>query len=635
MVLGAESMPMKKTAKYEWKAARNPLQSRFAKDLRPENPLPEYPRPQLVREGPEGDSGWRSLNGLWRFGTTRAGAPTELQDREILVPFPIESSLSGIGEALKPGQCLWMQRSFSVPQSWHHRRVILHFGAVDWEAQVTINGKIIGAHRGGFGSFSFDITDELRRDASNDLRVAIVDPTGQQGQAVGKQSLRPKLVFYTAVSGIWQSVWLEAVPDASIRKLRLEPQTGGEEILVTPEISGDTAGLHIRLTANADAFPEGGGAAQVVALGETSPGGTLALRPEAPRLWSREDPHLFGLRAELCRGEQVLDTIESYFALRWFDTSLDIHGKPRLQWNGDPVFQLGPLDQGYWPDGLYTAPTDEALRFDVEQIHQMGFNMVRKHIKVEPMRWYHHCDRLGLAVWQDMPCGPVGTPFFASMAWHLATGKHIRDDRMRWRTGRSGQANRDAFHLELDEMVHQLRDVPSIVGWVPFNEGWGQFNSADAVERIRAIDSSRPVDAASGWFDQGAGDFVSAHHYPSPRMPSVEDARAQGCSEYGGLGSIEPGHTWEEKRKFVYRMMDSPEALTAEYLRLLGKLRPLIEKGLCQAVYTQITDVEIEMNGLLTYDRDVEKLDFEKITQAHEELLAFARQHTSGIGTPD
>lgn len=628
---------MEKTPHPTWQAASNPLQSRFAKDLKPDNPHPEYPRPQLVRRGPPDDSGWRSLNGLWDFEITRADAQATFQNRKLLVPFPLESSLSGVGEPLHPGQCLWMQRSFEVPASWQQRRIVLHFGAVDWEASVTINGKEVGSHQGGFGSFSFDITNELRRGEANDLRVAILDPTGQQGQAVGKQSLRPKLVFYTAVSGIWQTVWLEAVPEASIRNLRLEPQTGGEEIRVTPEISGDATGMHIRLVANSDAFPETGISPHVVAQGETTDRQALALRPEAPRLWSHADPHLYGLRAELCHGDRVVDTVDSYFALRWFDTSLDIHGQPRLQWNGEPIFQLGPLDQGYWPDGLYTAPTDEALRFDLEQIDKMGFNMVRKHIKVEPMRWYHHCDRLGLAVWQDMPCGPVKLPFSAfsaSMAWHLATGKHIRDDRMHWRTGRSSQASRDGFHAELDEMILQLRDVPSIVGWVPFNEGWGQFNSADAVERIRAIDTSRPIDAASGWFDQGAGDFVSAHRYPSPAKPRVTDARAQGCSEYGGLGLIEPDHIWS-KKKFVYRMMDSRDALTAEYLRLLGKLRPLIEKGLCQAVYTQITDVEIEMNGLLTYDRAIEKLDVEKITQAHGELLAFAQQVTTLQDLPD
>ena len=418
------------------------------------------------------------------------------------------------------------------------------------------------------------------------------------------------------------------MPEASIRNLRLEPQPGGEEILVTPEIAGDPTGLHIRMVAREQAYPEAGTLAPEVGAGETAAGEPLSLRPTAPRLWSRHDPHLYGLRAELCRGDEVLDTVDSYFALRWFDLAKDIHGHTRLQWNGEPVFQLGPLDQGYWPDGLYTAPTDAALRFDVEQIDQMGFNMVRKHIKVEPMRWYHHCDRIGLAVWQDMPCGKrTSLPFYAWTPWFLATGRHLSDNRMRWRHGRSRQADRDAFHVELNEMVHQLRDVPCIAGWVPFNEAWGQFDSADAVEKIRMVDSSRPIDAASGWFDQGAGDLVSSHHYPSPVNPRISDDRARGCSEYGGLGLIEKGHIWEDKQKFVYRMMDSSEALTAEYLRLLGKLRPLIEKGLCQAVYTQITDVEIEVNGLLTYDRAVEKLDFAKITQAHQELLEFARNH--------
>jgi len=620
---------MDKNSQTRWRAATAPLQSRFAADLNPANPLPEYPRPQMVRQGPAGDPGWRSLNGLWRFGITRAGAEAARGDREILVPFPIESSLSGVGEPLQPGQCLWMHRTFEVPRPWQDRRVVLHFGAVDWEAHVIVNGKAVGSHRGGFGAFSFDITDALRGDGEQVLQVAVIDPTGKQGQAVGKQSLKPKLVFYSAVSGIWQTVWLESVPEASIRNLRLEPQIGGEEILVTPEISGDPTGLHIRLVAREQAFPEDGAPTPVVAQGETAAGEALSLRPDAPRLWSRTDPHLYGLRAELCRGDQILDTIDSYFGLRWFDIRQDRHGEARLQWNGEPVFQLGPLDQGYWPDGLYTAPTDEALRFDVEQIDQMSFNMVRKHIKVEPMRWYHHCDRLGLAVWQDMPCGKRGSlPFFFWTPWFLATGKHLSDDRMRWRHGRGRRADREAFHVELDEMVHQLRDVPCIAGWVPFNEAWGQFDSAAAVEKIRAIDTSRPIDAASGWFDQGAGDLLTSHHYPSPVAPRDSGSRAQGCSEYGGLGLIEPGHIWEEKQKFVYRMMDSSEALTAEYLRLLDKLRPLIEKGLSQAVYTQITDVEIEVNGLLTYDRAVEKLDLEKITQAHRELLEFARAHT-------
>ncbi len=609
-----------------WRPAPAPLSSRFAADVDPLAPHPEHPRPQLVREGPEGDPGWRSLNGLWDFALTPLGREPERFPERILVPFPIESSLSGVGRALRPDQRLWLRRRFEVPRGWRERRVLVHFGAVDWEARVWLNGCELGMHRGGFSPFCFDLSPALRREAANELRVAVFDPSQRGGQARGKQSLRPRLVFYTAVSGIWQSVWLEALPQRAIRRLRILPQAGGESVLVTPEVEGGGDGLRVQLTALDPAFPISPAPARAVAGGVAATGETVELRPQAPRLWSREDPHLYGLRAELRDGDRLLDRVQGYFGLRWFDVGRDAAGCPRLQWNGEPVFQLGPLDQGYWPDGLYTAPTVAALRSDLEAVDRIGFNLVRKHVKVEPLRWYHHCDRMGLAVWQDMPNGRLGWGFGAAMFWHLFARRPIRDDRLRWRFGRQRAANRQSFWSELDEVVDGLRDVPCIAGWVPFNEGWGQFDSAEAVRRIRARDPSRPIDAASGWFDQGAGDLVSAHRYPGPGIPRADDGRARGCSEYGGLGLAVDGHRWHAKRGFAYRKMESREALAAEYLGRLDALRPLIERGLSQAVYTQLCDVEIEINGLLTYDRSVPKADFETLAQAHRDLLAFARE---------
>lgn len=594
------------------------MSTAWADDVSPDAPLPEYPRPQHVRPD------WLNLNGRWDYTITkrRAAAP-ERYAGEIVVPFPVESSLSGVARSLGPGQRLWYRRKLEIPKAWRDRRLLLHFGAVDWEAEVWLGGTQLGIHRGGYLPFSFEITDAVDWEQPSELRVAAWDPTQTGRQQRGKQSLRPKLVFYTAVSGIWQTVWVEPVPHSFIRRTKLTPDIARGLLDVEPEIDGPTDGLELVATAS-----RGG---EVV--GETRGAAGAALEVPVPdaALWTPDEPALYDLelRLEKPGGAEPTDRVASYFAMRSFGIEAAQDGARRLTLNGEAIFQLGPLDQGYWPDGLYTAPTDDALRFDVEVCKRLGFNMIRKHIKVEPARWYHHCDQLGVIVWQDMPNGgALGAGFGASMLASLA-GIPIRDNRMLWRFGRSKAAVRDAFRDELREMIEELASVPCIGVWVPFNEGWGQFESRSIAKLVRELDPTRLVDAASGWFDQGAGDLSSNHVYVGPALPPLDGKRAAAVTEFGGLGLAVEGHRWKPKKMFVYRKLETAGELEAEYVKRIERLKRLIEQGLAAAVYTQLTDVEVEVNGYLTYDRRVEKMNGERLAKLHREVIAWAASKVS------
>jgi beta-galactosidase/beta-glucuronidase len=586
------------------------MPTRWAGDVSPTNALVEYPRPQLRR------ADWANLNGLWDFCVTPLETEPNRFDARILVPFPIESALSGVGRALRPDELLWLRRRFSVPTEWAGRGVRLHFGAVDWEATVWCNDHRLGSHRGGYLPFHFDLPDDALAAGEFEIRVAVSDPTERTGKQVGKQKLRPKGIQYTAVSGIWQTVWVEPLPDAHIDRVRITPHATLDGVTLCAEGTGGGA-FRARFVVT-----DGG---REVARGEAAPDQPLSLPVPDGRPWSPEDPHLYDVDVRLLDGEEERDRVATYFGLRWFDVRPDDAGVKRLHLNGEPVFQLGPLDQGYWPDGLYTAPTDEALRFDLEVCKRLGFNVVRKHVKVEPLRWYYHCDRLGLIVWQDMPNGgaDITSPaFMACAAAHLGLKRRIRDDRARWRFGRRSENDRRAFRAELAELVEHLRDVTCIGGWVPFNEGWGQFDSVAVAEDVKRLDPTRPVDAASGWFDQGGGDIHTIHRYVGPAMPRPDAERALGLSEFGGIGLKVANHRWKRGFAFTYRMEGSPAELTEQYLTRLARLRDLVQRGLSQAIYTQLTDVENELNGLLTYDREVEKLDFERAAALHAELVA-------------
>ncbi|WP_406697386.1 sugar-binding domain-containing protein [Singulisphaera sp. Ch08] len=562
----------------EWKPKKGPLTTRWAKDVQPDRVHPEYPRPQLVRKD------WLNLNGLWQLGFGKEGeAPPvggKALNEQILVPFPVESALSGV---MKHADRLWYRRNFEVPKAWNGRRVLLHFGAVDWEATVWVNGKELGTHRGGYDPFDFDVTDALKPDGDQELIVRVFDPTDQGTQPRGKQVLKPGGIYYTPISGIWQTVWLEPVSPSRIKALRIVPDVDGGKVRITVVGARDETGL----TAEVVALD----GEKSVSTARGSVGQAIELPIDQAKLWSPESPFLYDLRVELKREGQVIDSATSYFGMRKIALGPDEKGVTRLLVNGKFVFQVGPLDQGFWPDGLYTAPTDEALRYDIEITKKLGYNTTRKHVKVEPDRWYYWCDRLGLLVWQDMPSGDKS----------VAPGK---PDLVR--TPESAKQ----YEAELRAMIDGFSNHPSIIMWVVFNEGWGQFETARMTALTKSLDPSRLANGASGWNDHpGVGDVHDIHVYPGPAAPPVEPKRAAVLGEFGGLGLGVDGHTWAEKT-WGYRGAASKDDLTRKYERLLQRSWNLKEtSGLSAAIYTQITDVETEANGLLTYDREVIKVD--------------------------
>ncbi len=572
----------------------------------PNLPWPEYPRPQMVREN------WENLNGYWDYAvTTRdASQPLEFPGR-ILVPFPIESALSGVQRQLKPDERLWYRRTFNVPKAWNGDRILLHFGAVDWECQVWINGTKIGEHIGGYDPFTFEITKSLQI-GENEIVVSVWDPSDSQPIQRGKQVLKPGFIWYTTISGIWQTVWLEAVPSSYIASIKLTPDIDEQTLMLSTVLESPVPGLTITASVIADGKPvvkKQGDAAQ-----------RLTLPIEDPKLWSPGSPFLYGLEIQLLQGGQLVDRVTSYFGMRKFSLERDDQGVLRFCLNHKPLFLYGPLDQGYWPDGLYTPPTDEAMRWEIDFLKDAGFNMLRKHIKVEPARYYYHCDRAGIIVWQDMVSGGISP----KPIWFVFAGllKKLRDNHFYWRLGRGNPENRSQFKDEYKRMIDALYNVVSIAIWGPFNEGWGQFDAAEIAGWTRTYDPTRLVDHASGWFDQGAGDFKSEHiYFKTLPSPMIEAERGLVLSEFGGYSLNLPEHAWNPDKDFGYKKFKNVEALTDGYLHLLEReLIPWIRAGCSAAVYTQTTDVETEVNGFLTYDRQVVKMDLERIRSAHERL---------------
>ncbi len=572
----------------EWKPADGPLLTRWAKEVSPDNVHPEYPRPQMVREA------WLNLNGLWDYKIVPEDEPEpDSFDGQILVPFPVESALSGVMKPVGKQNRLWYRRTFRVPDEWSGKRILLHFEGVDWEAKVWVNGHQVGTHRGGYDPFTFDVTKALEGSGEQELVASVWDPTDEGTQPRGKQVREPRGIWYTAVTGIWRTVWLEPVPAASIAALKIVPDVDAGLLRLTVETSGAQGSESL--------LAEASDGKKVVATADGTVGRTLELKLTKPQLWSPDWPFLYDLHVGLLGDSGLIDKVRSYFGMRRISLGKDEKGIVRMMLNDEFVFQYGPLDQGWWPDGLYTAATDDALRYDLEVLKRLGCNMLRKHVKVEPRRLYYWCDQLGLLVWQDMPSG----------------------DRFIGRKGEDIERSPESaeqFELELKRVIDTLRNHPSIIMWVPFNEGWGQYDTARIVDLVKEHDPTRLVNQASGWADRGVGDVLDIHRYPGPASPDPEPNRAIVLGEFGGLGLPLNGHLWKEEGAWGYRGYKTQEELTQAYLALMTNLRPLVGKGLSAAVYTQTSDCEIEVNGLMTYDRAVIKLDADRLAEAHRRL---------------
>lgn len=583
------------TTSAQWKPAGDKIRTPWGEQLNPKNVLPEYPRPIMER------TEWKNLNGSWKYAITPKGesAPAAYQG-DILVPFAVESALSGVGKTVNDKQELWYQRTFDVPSSWNNRKVLLHFGAVDWKADVWVNDIKVGEHTGGFTPFCFDITPVVNRKGSNELVVKVWDPSDRGEQPRGKQVEKPGGIWYTPVSGIWQTVWLEPVAEQHITRLKTTPDIDRKVIEV--EVGTNTASTDKIEVKVFDGKT-------LVAKGAAINGWPVELAmPADAKLWSPESPFLYDMEVTLYKDGKVNDRVKSYTALRKFSTRRDKNGITRLQLNNKDLFQFGPLDQGWWPDGLYTAPSDEALAYDLKKTKDLGYNMVRKHVKVEPARWYTHCDRLGLIVWQDMPNGGKG-PAQWQMHNYYTGADAIRSD--------ASEAN---YRKEWKEIMDYLYSYPSIGVWVPFNEAWGQFKTTEIAEWTKAYDPSRLVNPASGGNHYTCGDMLDLHNYPGPNLYLYDPQRATVLGEYGGIGMAMKGHLWLADKNWGYVKFNTAEEVTDEYVKYANHLLELIGKGFSAAVYTQTTDVEGEVNGLLTYDRKAVKVNEQKVRDMNRKI---------------
>lgn len=582
------------SANAQWSVQGDKIKTVWAQAVSPAKVSAEYPRPIMQR------SRWQSLDGLWQYAIRRRGAAAMgIADGQILVPFAVESSLSGVMKTVGKDNELWYSRSFSVPSDWQGDNILLHFGAVDWQADVYINGIRIGSHRGGYTPFGFDITPYIDATQSEqNIVVRVWDPTTDGFQPVGKQKSQPEGIWYTPVTGIWQTVWIEPVAKSHITALRTSSDIDAGRLTVVPETNAAEGIVEVALA-------DGG---KTVGVQRAAVGQPVDFAIASPRLWSPADPHLYTLKVRLYDSRRkAVDEVESYAAMRKISTRRDANGIMRIQLNNRDIFQMGPLDQGYWPDGLYTAPCDEALRYDIELAQRMGFNMIRKHMKVEPARWYTWCDRMGMLVWQDMPCGDTWPEWQMYNYYNGAEVRHTAES----------EAN---FRREWKEIMDALQPYPSIVTWTPFNERWGQFKTVDIVEWTKAYDPTRLVNPASGGNHYAVGDMLDLHHYPDPALMLYDANRPTVLGEYGGLGLPVKGHLWQERKNWGYVEFADKKALTDRYVEYAHKLGQLARSGYSAAVYTQTTDVEGEVNGLVTYDRKVVKVDERRVSEANRAL---------------
>lgn len=563
----------------------------------------EYPRMQLRRDE------WQCLNGLWDYAVTDQAIRADWDGRtpaqgQILVPFCIESALSGVGRTVQENEVIWYRRSFTVPRTWRGRRVLMHFGAVDWQATVYVNGIKAGEHTGGYTPFTIDVTPYLQRGKRQQtVEVRVWDPTDAGYQPRGKQVNRPRSIWYTAVSGIWQTVWMEPVQRQNyIDNLTIEPDIDHKVLNVTVHTARSwDKSYEVRITLRDKQH--------TVACVNGSNEQRIAIPVEDMHLWSPEDPFLYDMTVTLRHKHHLVDKVNSYAAMRKISRAKDENGNWRMQLNNRTYFQMGTLDQGWWPDGLYTAPTDEALAYDIIKTKDLGFNMIRKHVKVESDRWYYHCDRLGMLVWQDMPSGDLGNEW--------------EPEKMNGGTDRQrSDASKRDYYYEWQDIIDMLRSHPSVVVWVPFNEAWGQFDTEKTVEWTHRYDPTRLINPASGGNHRECGDMLDLHHYPNPDMYLKSNEVVNVLGEYGGIGWPVEEHLWWNQRNWGYIRFTSSDEVTAEYVKYAMQLKELVRQGFAASVYTQTTDVEGEVNGLMTYDRKMIKMNQQQVREANLQVRA-------------
>ena len=578
----------------QWKPAGEKIKTEWANKVNPKQVLPEYPRPIMERKE------WKNLNGLWNYAIQEVGksAPAKY-DGQILVPFAVESSLSGVMKEVGAKNELWYNTTFNIESNWKGQNILLHFGAVDWKTEVWLNGVKIGSHTGGYTPFSFDITPFIAG-TTQQLTVKVWDPSNEGTQPRGKQVKNPEGIWYTPVTGIWQTVWIEPVNKKNITTIKTTPNIDQNVISMKPEVSGASYGDVIEVTVYDDS--------KTIATGKASVGENLEIVLNNPKLWSPESPFLYKTNVKLISNGKVVDQVKSYFAMRKIGSKRDANGVLRMQLNNKDYFQFGPLDQGWWPDGLYTAPTDEALKYDIVKTKELGFNMIRKHVKVEPERWYTHCDELGILVWQDMPSGDE-QPIWQDKKYFEGTELQ--------RTPKS----EEIYKKEWKAIMDHLYSYPSIVVWVPFNEAWGQFKTVEITEWTKNHDPSRLVNSSSGGNHFQTGDILDLHKYPGPELYLYDARRITVLGEYGGIGLPLEGHLWRTNDNWGYVKFKNAAEVTNEYIKYAKELKKLVKTGFSAAVYTQTTDVEGVVNGFMTYDRKVDKMDFEKVRTINKEVI--------------
>ena len=581
----------------QWKPVVDNIKTKWGENINPNNVLQEYPRPILVRND------WKNLNGLWDYTITSKGEnKPENYDGEILVPFPIESSLSGVRKRISKEQELWYHKNFQIPKKWKSKEIIIHFGAVDWESELWINDINVGLHKGGYDPFSFNITPYLRKGKNQKLELRVWDPTDDGFQPRGKQIKNPKGIWYTPVSGIWQTVWLEPVNYKHITNIHTTTDIDDSSVLIKLFSSYDFKDDLIEFVLKEDE--------KVLQKTIIKADLETKISFENPKLWSPESPFLYDLEIKLISKGKIIDHIETYFGMRKISIKKDVNGTRRMMLNNKEYFQFGTLDQGWWPDGLYTAPSDEALKFDIFKTKEFGFNMIRKHVKVEPARWYFHADKIGMLVWQDMPNGE-------------------KIERPKWQRNNffNGQEFIPSFESEMNfknewnEIIDFLYSNPSIVCWVPFNEAWGQFKTEEISQLTKNIDPSRLVNAASGGNYYNVGDITDIHNYPEPKMLFYNPNQSNVLGEYGGIGLAIENHLWQSDKNWGYVKYKSSEKATDEYVNFANQLLEMVLKGFSGAIYTQTTDVEGEVNGLITYDRKIIKLDMERVKEINKKVI--------------